>query len=383
MKAKTQHNQPSIYGWARIKGVLVSPRILFWTLPYLMVLLTLGTLAQTKLGLYIAQHKFFGSLFFMLGPVPLPGGVLVCAVLFINLLAKFLLESEWSMRRAGVHLAHLGVLVLLLGGLVSNISREEWAMTLPPNQPVSEASDYFKSELVLLKNEKVIAKLPFEELQAGQDVFKGAAPFDVRIIESCAACQVVLRGEIGDQGAEGEWRGPGTKMALTDGKPSLKAEENLQGISFHIAGLDSEQDGNYVTFLFFPKPPLWKIGEDKYSLVVRRHTVEMPFTLELLDFQAIYYPGTQTARSYSSDVQVKYGNELYPAHIAMNQPLSTDLYTVYQSSFFQNQDGEQVSVLTIVKNRGRYFPYIGTGLVALGLILYVLMRAKIVREELK
>jgi hypothetical protein len=365
---------------ARLKGVLVSPALLFWTLPYLMLLLIIGTLEQTKLGLYAAQHKFFGSLFFMLGPVPLPGGVLICALLFINLAAKFLLESEWSKARVGIHLAHLGVLVMLMGGLISNVSRQEWAMTLPPGEEVSEASDYFESELVLLKNDTPLAEIPFEDLKEGMALFEDKAPFDIKLINLCRSCQVVLRDEAADQGATGEWRGPSAKMALVEGEASLKAEENLQGLSFHISRLDSERDGNYVTFLFFPKPPLWKIGEDRYSLVVQRKMHILPFSLELLDFQAVYYPGTQMARSYSSDVQVKYGNELYPAHIAMNEPLSTDLYTVYQSSFFQNQAGESVSVLTVVKNRGRYFPYIGTGLVAFGLILYVFMRARRVKE---
>ena len=58
----------------------------------LLLLLTyFGTLYQTENGLYAAQQRYFNSLFvvheaFGVFPLPLPGGYLLLAVLFVNLL---------------------------------------------------------------------------------------------------------------------------------------------------------------------------------------------------------------------------------------------------------------------------------------------------------
>lgn len=58
------------------------------------------------------------------------------------------------------------------------------------------------------------------------------------------------------------------------------------------------------------------------------------------------------------------------ALIEMNAPLRYKGYTFFQSSFDQNEQGE-ATVLTVVENKGRLFPYIGTFVVALGLLLHI------------
>ncbi len=52
---------------------MASPAILFYALPWLMVLLTAGTVAQRDLGLYAAQHAYISARVFWQGPLPLPG----------------------------------------------------------------------------------------------------------------------------------------------------------------------------------------------------------------------------------------------------------------------------------------------------------------------
>ena len=76
----------SLRGWLALAA---SPKIVFCTLPWLMILLILGTVAQKELGLYTAQAVYFSSWILWLGPFPLPGAYLTLAAITTCLLIKF------------------------------------------------------------------------------------------------------------------------------------------------------------------------------------------------------------------------------------------------------------------------------------------------------
>ena len=82
---------------------LASPAILFYAVPWLMVLLVIGTYLQKDLGLYTAQKMFFGSWIVWLGPLPLPGGYATLLVITLCLLSKFLFQSPWRAGQAGIN----------------------------------------------------------------------------------------------------------------------------------------------------------------------------------------------------------------------------------------------------------------------------------------
>lgn len=99
----------------------------------------------------------------------------------------------------------------------------------------------------------------------------------------------------------------------------------------------------------------------------------LPFHIKLLDFRRITYPGTDMAARYESDVLVIDGALAWPAFIKMNQPLRYKGYTFYQSSFEEMQGGD-ASVLTVVHNPGRLLPYIASTILAAGLLLHLVRR---------
>jgi hypothetical protein len=59
----------------------------------------------------------------------------------------------------------------------------------------------------------------------------------------------------------------------------------------------------------------------------------------------------------------------------MNEPMRHKGYTLYQSSF--DLSGEKpFTVLHVVRNRGRIFPYAASLIMALGLILHLAIRIR-------
>lgn len=62
----------------------------------------------------------FSNSLSQLGYIPLPGGFTLM-LLSLGLCFKFLFKSRWEKARFGINLAHFGVLVLLIGGLISSL----------------------------------------------------------------------------------------------------------------------------------------------------------------------------------------------------------------------------------------------------------------------
>ena len=96
----------------------------------LMTILTLvGTLEQTDSGLFDTQQKYFNSFFVVHDadfwvlpfeiPIPLPGGYLLMAILFFNVLAGAIVRARKSWKYPGMLIAHTGILLLLFGSAVS------------------------------------------------------------------------------------------------------------------------------------------------------------------------------------------------------------------------------------------------------------------------
>ena len=120
-------------------GLAVAIFILFF------FLILFGTLYQVDHGLYEAQNKYFSSMFVvhMIGPVaiPLPGGYLLMCVFGVNLVCGGLIRLRKNLRRPGILITHIGVLVLLISAGVTYHFSDRGSMTLYPG----EMSDVFQS----------------------------------------------------------------------------------------------------------------------------------------------------------------------------------------------------------------------------------------------
>ena len=73
-----------------------SPKLFVYSLAWLMILVTVGTVAQKDIGLYASQQKYFSSYFFFIGPLPLPGGRVVLALMLINLVSMMFKQNLWK-----------------------------------------------------------------------------------------------------------------------------------------------------------------------------------------------------------------------------------------------------------------------------------------------
>jgi ABC-type transport system involved in cytochrome c biogenesis permease subunit len=124
-----------------IVASLASLRLTVALLVLAIVLVALATLDQINLGVWAAQQKYIRTFVVTLvpsgstTPIPVfPGGYLVGGALLLNLLCAQFRRLAPTWRHLGLHLAHAGLALLLVGELVSGLLTVEASLTLRPGE---------------------------------------------------------------------------------------------------------------------------------------------------------------------------------------------------------------------------------------------------------
>ena len=184
--------------------LVTSLRLTVVTLALSMVVVFMGTVAQSTMGLKLAVDRFFkqffidsvafeaalakcAHMFFNVQPevIPqetliqggfpvFPGGYLLGAVLLVNLMGAYYSRFVVSWKKAGIILTHLGIIMLLVGQVLTDVFAVESyvAMEAGDRRNYSESHDH--NELVVLtplKNgSNQVVSIPEWMLEKGRPV---------------------------------------------------------------------------------------------------------------------------------------------------------------------------------------------------------------------
>ncbi len=352
--------------------MLAGPRLAMLALGWLMVLLVLGTLAQAETGLFVAQQKYFSSWVLWLGPVPTPGGALTLAVLSLGLTLKMALY-RWSRRQWGSLLTHGAVWVLLIGGFVSASVTTEGYLRLQEGEVTNTLSSYQVPELAIITSTTTLAVAPRAALQAGQVIILGGARLQVDAYFPNS--QLHERPTPIDDG--GLTQGALRVFDFTEKAPEVIDERNRPTLIYTQLGAQGQPIARRVIFQNQPIPqPISWPGSPSATLLLRPAQSALPFQVKLEQFEQEYHPGTNIARHYASRVEITTSDHgSWSATIRMNEPLRWQGYTLYQASFITGEAGApNTSILAVVHNQGRLFPYVAGVLLCLGLLVQLVQQ---------
>ncbi len=385
----SNRSKPSL---SKLLAPLASLKLTVVLLVLGMLLIFAGTTVQSELSIWDVQHRYFHSwftiiewrLFFPLwewgskhmpGAMPFPGGYTLIVLLLANLLAAHATRFRASWKRSGILLLHAGLILLLVGEIVTTESASEGQMTIDVGSSANFVQDIRQVELAVTDPSPAdrddVVVIPAARLVRAGTVQHPKLPFAIQIdayyLNSDFLGPMQAGAEKNARATAGAGVGitvvPRPKFSSTDGQsvdvPSAYLTLSANGQSL----------GTYLVSLFFDQPQVVKVDGKDYWIQLRFKREYKPYTVHLLTFSHDRYTGTDIPKNFASRVRLvdPTRNVDREVLIWMNHPLRYAGETFYQASF---KPGDKTSVLQVVHNPGWLIPYISCSMVGLGLVVH-------------
>lgn len=351
------------------------------------VLVFWGTIAQVHVGLYKAQNEFFRSFFIFWQPgnsgfkIPIfPGGYLIGTALLINLLAAHLRFYQPGKRKIGIMLIHLGVMLMLVGQMLTDALSRESAIHLRIGETKNYSEAQREYELAIIDTtdksaEKVLA-VPCNLVTRNNGDIDTSALFAPNASAfSAHAATFYANSELSEKPGDG-LQPVHTTAGFGDGfywreLPRETAMDRVDAPSavVEITGAKGAAGpGAFLVSALLGQPQEFTYNGRTYEMSLRPARYMMPFSVKLLEFHHDDYPGSDIPRNFSSRVRVQnsQSREDREVLIYMNNPLRYSGLTFYQASYDPDDSG---SILQVVRNPGWLTPYFSCLLVGAGLII--------------
>jgi hypothetical protein len=398
----------------KIALVFTSLKLTCTLLACAIVVVFVGTLAQVDDGLYAAQAHYFrqwiivgAHLFGRQIPFLFPGGYLIGTLLLVNLICAHIYRFQLSTKKIGIQLAHLGVILLLVGQLATDMLAREMQMHFSEGETKNYSESATDYELVFRNGDEETA-ISSKLLKPGDELKIDSLPFDISVKEFWKNSDVNFRAPMMQNAPPIANNGVALDFNFMQ-KPDVKTmdEKNIPTAIIELIGqnnslgdwvvsdwsgeaslVDTVQNSyaqqvgadmahNIVGKLAAPQSI--EIDGKKFTFVIRPTRIRHPFSLTLLKATHTVYPGTDIPKDFRSRVQLKnpQAGENREVEISMNHPLRYAGLTFYQYQMDAGQVAEQAgrvpsSVLQVVRNPGWLTPYIGCAMVGAGLLIQFL-----------
>ena len=350
--------------------IIGSPKIFVYTVIWMMILVFIGTVVQKDIGLYAAQQQYFSSwinLFF--GFIPLPSGKLTMLVMFLNLSCYFFRPHIFSKNKIGITITHSGMILMLVGGVLTSLFSIEGSLVIEEGGESNFFENYHLKEFVIINttNETYDEFTVFNNGLLYRNNILNHDSFHIEILDFYINCRPERRIYPGEE----TFQGMAKNFFLQELDPLKEYEKNISGMVYRLKGTENN-DGIYINYIGQPITQSLNTSNQDYLLILRRERTYLPFSLKLIDFKKVLHPGTNIAKSYSSEVYLNENDISRKVLIQMNEPLRHRGYTFYQASFIE-EGIKETTVLATVKNQGRLFPYISTIIMCIGLLTHMML----------
>jgi hypothetical protein len=292
-------------------------------------------------------------------------------VLLINLVASHIMRFKLSRSKVGIWLTHLGLILLLLGQLGTDMLSRESSLHLREGEAKNYSEADRQAELAVMDitepdTDKVVA-IPQGMLMRKNEVRHAELPFTVRVKKFFANSIVEDRpAGATDPAPASEGLGP---RAVVKELPRV-TEMDRRDVPSAVVEIQAPDRslGTWLVSEYIEKPQQFTYNNRTYKLQMRPRRYYSPFTIKLLEFTHDVYAGTDIPKNFSSRVQLQRPDtsENREVKIYMNNPLRYAGETYYQASFDRDDHG---TILQVVHNPSWLTPYFSCILVGAGLVV--------------
>lgn len=365
---------------ARLLGPLASLRLTVFCLSAAMVLVFAGTIAQRTMDIFIVQTQYFQSWLVWWQSAPggfrfpmFPGGHLIGAVLLANLVASFIVRFEWSFRKIGFYLTHIGLIIMLAGGLATDLLSVNSFMRLMEGETKNYSESDQQVELAVIDPSDgemdAVTAIPGARLARGGEITHPSLPFKLVVRGFYQNSELAMIGGEAASAVPASNKGTGSRVSIKAKAPATGVNErnSMSAVLEVFPSKGGESLGTWLVSDVLSAAQEIPHEGKTWTLQLRPQRHYKPYSLTLVDFSHTVYPGSQIPKDFSSHVTLDDPTigDRRPVRIYMNHPLRHQGDTYYQSSFMQQGSG---TVLQVVRNPSYAAPYVACAVISVGLI---------------
>jgi hypothetical protein len=365
--------------WDSFVNFFTSLRLTVVLLALSIVLIFVATLDQVNLGIWAVQEKYFRTFFVFWNvkgfPVPVfPGGYFIGGLLLINLVASHVYHFKFTWRKSGIFLTHAGLIVLLVGELLTGLWQEEYQLRLDQGQTRNYSESPLKNELAVIDAtdpewDQVVA-IPEERVRDGDPIQHERLPFRI-VTRAYYPNAVVEMREKADNTTTPPPanRDIGARVGIVQLPLTYKPNErNFPAAVIELLGPSNVSLGTWVVSTMLRQPQTFDYAGRTWRLSMRFERAYKPYSLTLLKFSHDRYIGTDIPKNFASKVRLHSadGRTDREVLIYMNNPLRHEGLTFYQAGFDNN---DTTTVLQVVRNPSWILPYVACVMMGLGLLV--------------
>jgi ResB-like family len=345
-----------------------------------MLLIFSGTLAQVHLGIHEAQLRYFQS-WLVWWPaegrgfrIPIfPGGHLIGAVLLINLIAAHTKRFRWTWRKLGIHLTHAGLIIMLAGGLFTDLFAVESHMRLERGDTRNYSEDQRHMELAVIDTTDndldQVTAIPESVLKKNRMIDHWSLPFRIVVRNFYQNAQLKMSGQAGSDARPIANQGPGAMIAVEPIPPATAQDErDVPAAAIEILPKDGGSLGTWLVSDALGAPQGFSCSGRNWKIAMRTARYYKPYSVTLQKFTHERYAGTDIPKNFASKVTLIDPERSVNRDVLiyMNHPLRYRGETFYQAGF---QQDDRATILQVVHNPSFLAPYVACVIVAAGLLV--------------
>ncbi len=362
---------------------LTSLRLTVVLLLLAICLVFVGTVAQADEGLYAAQERYFKH-WIVVGTTlwgwhlpwfVWPGGYTIGFALLANLISAHIKRFKWSWSKIGIHLTHVGIVILLVGQLATDMMQVETRMSFAEGETAQYLQHHRDYELAFATEagegkEEVVA-IPQAFLEERGEITHPKLPFTVRVKDFHVNAEVRQRAPMVDKGEPPATQGVGVQATLVP----LPEAKDMDRKNLAAATVEIVEGGKSLgTWLVSPfvRSQEIEVAGKTWTATLRDERTYLPFSFKLLKATHKKYAGSDMPKDFRSRVLIDnpQTHENREVEISMNDPLRYQgrAFFQYQMSKDEFDRAPGTSTLQVVRNPSWLAPYIGCIVVSVGLM---------------
>src|SRR5437660_4199665 len=242
----------------KIVDLFTSLKLTIVCLAAAMALIFAGTLAQVHLGIHVVQQRYFQS-WLVWWPsegsgfkIPIfPGGHLIGAVLLINLISAHAKRCCWAWRKLGIHLTHAGLIIMLAGGLFTDLFAVESHMRLARGDTRNYSEDQQHTELAVIDTTDndldQVTAIPDSVLRTGRTIDHWSLPFRIAVRNFFQNSRLQMLSQAGNGARPIANQGPGAMIAVeVIPRTTVQDERDVPAAAIEILPKDGGSLGTWL-----------------------------------------------------------------------------------------------------------------------------------------